>query len=259
MKTVTLLLKPILLLVVSIVFVCNVQAQKRIDVIQLKNGNVLKGTIVRQVPGKFLELRILDRNFWKFDMEDIAEIRYERKRIRKFRQDSLPIKDKEKGIFIDTRLGVLLGSSGNEHDAPFSLLTSVNYLFKNGLSIGGGVGFEAFEETQIPLFGEIRYHHKINGLNIFLFCQSGYSFALEDRDNTTYYYGSREEMDVEGGWLINPGVGVVLNGRGNIRYSLGIGYRYQKNKLEWYNDYTMDDEILREEFNRLTIHLGIIF
>ncbi|WP_421920397.1 hypothetical protein [Marinifilum sp.] len=256
MRILALLLKPILLLFVCVTFALTVHAQKRIDVVHLTNGNVLKGTIVRQVPGKFLELKTLDKNFWKFDMEDIAEISYEYKR-QIFKKDSIKIKDG--GIFLDTRLGVLIGSKGNKHEAPFSLLTSVNYLFKNGFSFGVGVGFEAFEETQVPLVADFRYHHKINGLNTFLFCQSGYSFAVDKRVDNTFLYDIEEEMDHKGGWLINPGIGMVINGRSNLKYSLGIGYRYQKNKLEWYNNYTMDDETLSEEFNRLSIHLGIIF
>ncbi|NOU61170.1 hypothetical protein [Marinifilum caeruleilacunae] len=256
MKTLTPLLKPIILFVFTIFLSTQLSAQKRIDVVQLKNGNVLKGTIVRQVPGKFLELKTLDKNFWKFDMEDVAEIRYERKRLAKFKQDSLPLKNSK--VFIHAKFGVLLGSNGNDNEAPFSVLCSANYRFKNGLSLGGGAGLETFEETQIPVFADIRYHHKIGGFNTYLFCQSGYSFALDDRDNTNYYYYG-DEMENEGGWLINPGIGVVFSGRGNTRLSLGIGYRYQKNKLSWHNDYTSDKEILREEFNRMSIHLGIIF
>lgn len=95
MKTISPLLKPILLFVFGILLTTQVSAQKRIDVVQLKNGNVLKGTIVRQVPGKFLELKSQDKNFWKFDMEDIAEIRYERKRLPKFKQDSLTIRNQK--------------------------------------------------------------------------------------------------------------------------------------------------------------------
>jgi hypothetical protein len=256
MKTLILLFKPILLVVISTFFVCNVHAQSRIDVVQLKNGNVLKGTIVRQIPGKFLEIKTLDKNFWKFDMEDIAEIRYEKSRIPKFKQDSVVIKDK--GILIDTRAGIILGSNSNENEAPFSLLCSVDYLFKNGLALGGGFGLEAFKDTQIPLFGDIRYHHKIRGLNTYLFCLSGYSFPIEDRDRG-YYYNYGDEMDAKGGWLINPGVGVILNSRSNTRFSFSLGYRYQKNKVKWNNTYTDDTEYLREEFNRLSIHFGIIF
>jgi hypothetical protein len=257
MKTIIPLLKPTFLFVLGILLATQLSAQKRIDVVQLKNGNVLKGTIVRQVPGQFLELKTLDKNFWKFDMEDIAEIRYERKRVPKFKNDSVPIRNSK--VFIETKFGVLLGSNGNQNEAPFSLMCSANYRFKNGLSLGGGTGLETFEETQIPLFADIRYHHKIKGFNTYLFCQSGYSFALDERENTSYYYNNGEEMDNKGGWLINPGIGVIFSGRGSTRFSLGLGYRYQKNKLTWHNDFTSDKEILREEFNRLSIHMGIIF
>ncbi|PXY01617.1 hypothetical protein DF185_09095 [Marinifilum breve] len=256
MKTPSLILKPILLFVFSILFVLNVHAQKRIDVVQLKNGNVLKGTIVRQVPGKFIELKTLDKNFWKFDMEDIAEIRYEKKRLAKFETDSIIVK--KQSVFFEMKAGVLAGNKGNNNDAPFSLLCTANYLLKNGVSLGGGLGYEAFDEAHLPVFGEIKYHTQLKGLNSYLFCLSGYSFALDDRGDGDYYYGPND-IKSKGGWMINPGIGLMFGNKSNMRYSFSLGYRYQKAKHEWFDEYRDDREYLKEKYHRLSIHLGIIF
>ena len=257
MKTIVLFVKLVFLLVLVCSLSVSSFAQKHIDVIKLKNGNVLKGKIVRQVPGKFVELKTTDKNFWKFDMEDIAEIRFESKRKPKFVSDTIP--EINKGGYFDVRMGVLAGNNNNQNDAPFSLLGSANFFFTKRISVGVGAGYEAFEEAQLPVFGELKCHGKIKGLHTYVFCQSGYSFSLDDRENGNYYYYVGDKSDTEGGWLINPGVGFVFGNRLSPRFSLNIGYRFQEIKHKWYNQNRDDTEYLKEEFNRLSIHLGIIF
>ncbi|PKQ68189.1 hypothetical protein BZG01_05465 [Labilibaculum manganireducens] len=256
MKTPIVLIKPILIMALVILSVAGTMAQRNVDVVTLKNGNVLKGKIVRQVPGEFIELETRDKNFWKFDMEDIADIRFEAKRMQKTAKDSLPMKNE--GMFYEVRMGALIGNKDNKNNAPFSMLLSGSYLLKNGISLGAGVGYESFDEAQMPLFGEIKYYTRIKGIKSFLFCQSGYSFALEDKDEQNYYYGNND-IDSKGGWLINPGIGFVLGNSSKTNFTLNIGYRFQKMEQKWHNTYTDDTEYLRNEINRLSIHVGIIF
>lgn len=256
MKTLIVLIRSILVIALVVLSVTSTMAQRNVDVVTLKNGNVLKGKIVRQVPGDFLELETRDKNFWKFDMEDIAEIRIEAKRNTKMKKDTLSMKSE--GMFYEIRMGVLVGNNENKNNAPFSMLMSGSYLLKNGLSLGIGVGYEAFHEAQMPLFGELKYYAKIKGIKSFLFCQSGYSFSLEDNGDQNYYYGNND-IDSKGGWLVNPGVGFVFGDSSKTNFTLNIGYRFQKMEQKWHNTYTDDTEYLRHEMNRLSIHLGLIF
>ncbi|BAX80865.1 hypothetical protein [Labilibaculum antarcticum] len=257
MKTFTVLIKSIAILALMMFTVTCALAQKKVDVVTLKNGNVLKGKIVRQVPGKFVEIETKDKNFWQFDMEDIADIRFEAKRLPKIAKDTLPIKNE--GMFYEVRMGALIGNKDNKNNAPFSMLLSGSYLFENGVSFGIGGGYEAYDVAQMPLFGEIKYYTTMKGIKSFLFCQSGYSFALEDKDDQNYYLNGANDIDSKGGWLINPGVGFVFGNSANTNFTLNIGYRFQKMEQKWHNTYTDDTEYLRHEINRLSIHLGLIF
>lgn len=259
MKTMINFLRHLFVFVFLCCFSLTVLAQNKVDVVKLKNGNILKGKIVRQVPGQFIELKTVDKNFWKFDMEDVAEIQYKQKRqsFKRFKIDT--IENKNSGLYYELNFGVLTGNNSNQNNAPFSFLTHFTYLHKTGLAIGIGAGYEAFEEAQIPVFSEIKYHYKLKGIPSFLFFQAGYSFSIEDRDRQNYYYNYGEELDSKGGWMINPGIGFVLGKLSNSTLNLRVGYRYQKTKHDWINEYTDDIESLKEEFNRLSIHLGIIF
>lgn len=257
MKTLIVLIRSISVIVLVVLSVTSTMAQRNVDVVTLKNGNVLKGKIVRQVPGEFIELETRDKNFWQFKMEDVAAIRFEAKRKAKTVKDTLPMKNE--GMFYEVRMGALVGNNDNKNNAPFSMLMSGSYLLKNGVSFGVGGGYEAYDEAQMPLFGEIKYYTKIKGIKSFLFCQSGYSFSLEDKDDQNYYLNGDNDIDSKGGWLINPGVGFVFGNSVKTNFTLNIGYRFQKMKQKWHNTYTDDTEYLKHEINRLSIHLGLIF
>lgn len=256
MKTFIVLFKSIAIIVLVMFSVTSALSQKKVDVVTLKNGNVLKGKIVRQVPGQFIELETRDKNFWQFDMEDIADIRFENKKLPNKQRDTIgqPIK----GMIYEIKMGVLAGSKSNKYDAPFSMLVSGAYRFNSGFSAGAGVGYETLNGGSMPMFGEFKYQRKLNNVRSFIYLQSGYSVALEDTDESSYYY-SNDDVKSKGGMFINPGIGVVLGNSGGKSFTLNIGYRFQKMEQKWHNTYTDDTEYLKEEYNRLSVHLGLIF
>lgn len=49
-------------------------AQTKVDVIKLKNGDVVKGEIIKQVPGEFVKIRTLKGNTYGYMYSEIAEI-----------------------------------------------------------------------------------------------------------------------------------------------------------------------------------------
>eukprot|EP01029_Cantina_marsupialis_P029264 TRINITY_DN780002_c0_g1_i1.p1 TRINITY_DN780002_c0_g1~~TRINITY_DN780002_c0_g1_i1.p1 ORF type:complete len:258 (+),score=40.53 TRINITY_DN780002_c0_g1_i1:37-810(+) len=257
MKTLFVVLKSVLVIFLLMLCVSSTSAQKKMHVITLKNGNVLQGKIIRQVPGDFLEIETQDKNFWKFDMEDIAEIRFEKRKLPKNYRDTIvqPLK----GMSYEIKMGVLAGGKSNEDDAPFSMLVSGNYRFESGISAGGGVGYETLNGGSMPVFGEIKFQAKLNGISPFIYLQSGYSIALENQFGRNFYHNSEDDVNSVGGILINPGIGFNLGNIGDNRFTLNIGYRFQKMKHKWENSYTKDTEYLKEEYNRLSIHLGLIF
>jgi hypothetical protein len=257
MKILIVLIKSSLVIALLMFSTHSALAHKKIDIITLKNGNILKGKIIRQVLGDFVELETRDNNFWKFDMENIADIRFKTKRRSRVIADT--ITKPSKGMFYEIKMGVLVGNKGNQNNAPFSMILSGSYRLNQSISAGAGIGYEAFSEAQMPVFGEIKYHTNINGIQSYIFCQSGYSFPLENRDNRNYYFNTNDNIDSEGGWLINPGVGIVFGNKSRTNFTLNIGYRFQRLEHKWHNSNTDDMESLKEEFNRLSIHLGIIF
>ncbi|WP_372641827.1 hypothetical protein [Ancylomarina sp.] len=154
--------------------------------------------------------------------------------------------------------GVLLGSSNNQNKAPFSLMYSSSYLFKNQFLLGLGIAYESFREAQMPIFVRLEHPIKHGDVDVFAFTNMGYSFNLENRKAHNYQY-SNLDFDSKGGWLINPGMGIKLRVGSSSKLLLSIGYRYQKIKHKAYNTYTLDNEIHYDSYNRISLHLGLEF
>ena len=62
----------IILLVSLFVASLNVQAQKANETVYLKNGSVIKGTIVEQVPNESLKIRTADGSLFVYQMSEVT-------------------------------------------------------------------------------------------------------------------------------------------------------------------------------------------
>lgn len=154
--------------------------------------------------------------------------------------------------------GVILGSSKNQNEAPFSLMYSYSYQFKNQLSMGLGIAYESFREAQMPIYTRLEYPIKHSDVDIFVYTKLGYSFSLENREYNDYQY-SNIDFDSKGGWLLNPGLGIKLPTRQTSKIILSFGYRYQKIEHKAFNASTSDNETHYDSYNRISLHLGLEF
>lgn len=168
-----------------------------------------------------------------------------------------------------TEGGILLGNPNNDRKAPFTLSTSLNYTLTDGLSVGLGTGVEFYHETYLPVTANIHYRFGTNQISPFATIQVGYLIGLENyyRPNYMYAYdmgpSSRnsypylryQELDAEGGLMINPAVGAIIETNYGFGISLSVGYRYHR--LKYTTD--RDDYNLNIDYNRLSLKLGIIF
>ena len=71
--------KYLLLLVVLLGSVCAYSQNKMVEAIHLKNGSVIKGVIIEQIPDKQITIRTSDGSTFVYPMEDISKITKEEK------------------------------------------------------------------------------------------------------------------------------------------------------------------------------------
>lgn len=236
-------------------------AQKRKqDVVYLKNGSIIRGTIVLQDPGKLIKLKTSDNSLWVFTNEQIDSIT---------KPVIVRIPPKT-GYFNLTETGFLAGDYSNATRAIFSLINVNSWHFKNGISTGIGVGVELSKESYLPIVADVRYYFGQKRSVPFVSLQAGYSiplggsyeqiiYAINDiRVNPVYFPGpvpnySNDPISATGGFLVNPGIGIQTPLNENLAMTFGVGYRYMR------YSYTRTDYKLDIDYNRLSLKIGLLF
>ena len=249
-------------LILTIFFSLTLFAQKRNhDVVYLKNGSILGGTVVLIDPGKFIKLRTPDRNVWVFEQEKIDSI---------VQPAKIQIPQKN-GYFNLTEMGVLAGNSANYKKNPFTLLNINGWRFENGFSTGLGVGVEFFNETYLPVVADFRYFIRKSGAMPFVSLQGGYSIPLGGTYSQQVYYSSpviwdltiyrpptpippTTDVSARGGWLLNPAIGIQSAINENLALTFSAGYRIMRHRYGKNDTYKLD-----VDYNRLSLKVGLLF
>lgn len=171
MRNVTLV---ILFLVIQAVFCCATFAQQGlVDVVYLKNGGMIKGIIIEQIPNESIKIQTKDGNIFVYKNDEIEKIAKEQEVAepqKTGRQGSEEIKTtmpQTPHFYVNIGMGI--PSSPNE----FS-----DY-WKTGLNIGGGIGYPASKNLDI----------------IAMFNYSSFSFNGEKFINDAGYGGYGFEID----------------------------------------------------------------
>jgi hypothetical protein len=248
-------------LVLTIFFSLTLFAQKRNhDVVYLKNGSILRGTVVLIDPGKFIKLKTPDRNVWVFEQEKVDSI---------VRTSKVQISQKN-GYFNLTEMGVLAANSANYKKNPFTLMNISSWKFENGFSTGIGVGVEFFNETYLPVVADFRYFILKSGAMPFVSIQGGYSIPLGGTYSQQIYVDSpvmwnssliyrppvptTTDISARGGWLLNPAIGIQSPINENLAITFSAGYRMMRHRYGKNDTYKLD-----VDYNRLSLKVGLLF
>lgn len=230
--------------------------QSKKDLVYLKSGGVIKGQIITN------DVEIVKINSagneWVFKQTEVDSI----SRFKRTRNES----GLTKNYFFDTSMGVLVGSSGNNHSAPFSFMTSVNFKVKGNLYAGAGLGAEFLDESYMPAFAQVQYKFRDTKFTPFVNLQVGYQVPLEDanRSQATIYYDysssyypypqNSGKLNADGGFMISPSIGFQRFTSDNFGWFFSFGYRYHQLNYTRDNDYKLETN-----YSRLSLKIGFIF
>lgn len=234
------------------------------EVVYLKNGSIIKGIIVEQVPNKSLKIQTPDGSLFFCDLNEVEKITKEVPVRTSYRRtassDNQSMDNSEPTIkangykaFID--FGYTVGT-GDHAIGRAELTTSHGYQFNPYLFIGGGAGFQYYHEAEaftLPIFADIRVNFTQGAIVPFAGIKAGYTLNLTDG-----LYGI--------GAYLAPSVGVkfVLPDRKAVNLSLGYtaqfekvsyNYNYGNGNGNGYGYYHNSNENL----GGVTIRLGIEF
>lgn len=231
-------MKKLFLIVMSCCFSSIAMAQY-IETVHLKNGSMIRGVIIEQIPEQTLKIQTADGSIFVYSYSEIAKITKEipqrNERIASFSPNKprTPIKPSYMGI-VDLGYSVdVRGMSAGRVEAS----TSHGCLIMPYLYIGGGVGFQYYHSARafnIPIFADFRGYPIKGNIKPFLNFRIGYSVG-----------------DIDGLYL-SPSIGVSIN-----RLDISFGYTMQKKDVYYYNGYYGYDDSIN--FGAVTFKLGFRF
>jgi len=207
--------KLLLLLTLLLSISTYVAAQNYTEVVYLKNGSVIKGVIIEQVPNVSLKIKTGDGSLIICQMNEVEKIIKEERYTRDYRTDidnRKAARNTLKGYkgFVD--FGYIVDLS--DYDAnKVEISTSHGYQFNNYFYLGGGVAADFYTDADliaVPIFVNFRANFINKKVTPFADIKTGYSVG-----------------DVEGAY-VSTGIGVRFSLKGKKAINLKLEYNYQQ-------------------------------
>ena len=219
-------------------------AQEMQEVVYLKNGSVIRGVIIEQVPGKSLKIQTNDGNIFAYEMAEVEKISKEQATTETKNKQSSNLSNNgaKRGYRGFVEMGYTIGKNRWSGTNRFELVTSRGYQFNPYFYVGLGTGVHYYHQAdliEIPIFADLRADFLNYGITPFVDFKIGYTVY----DCTGLY--------------ISPTVGCRF-GFKNMALNLGFGYTMQKLPVENYfiNGYV---ERGSENVGGISIKLGVDF
>ncbi|MBQ8501979.1 MAG: hypothetical protein IJ494_06760 [Bacteroides sp.] len=196
--------------------------QSQQEVVYLKNGSIIKGTVIEQVPGVSLKIQTGDGSVFAYQMSEVEKITkevasrgYSSNRGYGSSYDGNGVQRGYRG-FLD--LGYTLGT-GDWGEDRIELSTSHGYQFNPYFYAGLGVGAHYYfdsEVVEVPIFADFRADFLNNRITPFFDFKIGYTVY----DATGFYMA--------------PSVGCRFATGNSGAVNVSLGYTMQKVEFEGY-------------------------
>ena len=220
------------------------------DVVYLKNGSIIRGVIIEQVPNKSIKIETADRNVFVYQMDEIEKLTKEQYQGRKSSStyNGIGLQPGYKGII---EFGYQIGTGTYGMDR-LKLNIINGYQINPYFSLGFGTGLRYYFDADaalIPLFADFRANFIDNKISPYLSLGLGYTF-----DATNSFEGV--------GFLLNPTVGFSFKVSDNSALNVGLGYEMQKMKfleITEINNWGYTFSEITENSGAISINVGISF
>jgi sRNA-binding regulator protein Hfq len=213
------------------------------DVVYLKNGSIIRGLIVEQVPNETIKIETMDKSVFVYKLDEIAKIAKEEKKGHTY--SNTPLKTGSHAI-AEVGYGLKTGDYGLD---VLKLNLIYSYRLDNNFSLGLGTGIRHYSEdgesaTLVPVFADFRANLVANNLMPYFGLGIGYSFDASDSFSGV-------------GILVNPTVGVGFKTQGSSILHVSLGLETQRLKGYLYDGYYMHRTA--QTTKAISLNVGISF
>jgi len=214
------------------------------DVLYLKNGAVIRGSIKRQYHNQKLKIKQSDGSITTYNADSIA------KRTITINDSiyNIPIIDTNKsfqsGIKGTLEFNYGKGLGKYKEDASIGAAFIIDYQFDQIYYVGAGIGIDAYSQvTFIPIFVDLRMNLSTSTkLTAFCAVEAGYSL------------GSGYN---KGGIIFNPSIGMKYYLSPTSSVNISLGFKAQENQIYYGNLIYIPNEIQYGNF--INLKLGVTF
>ncbi|MCS6822101.1 MAG: hypothetical protein NZ551_09540 [Microscillaceae bacterium] len=197
------------------------------EVVYLKNGSIIRGIIIEQVPNQSIKIQTKDRNVFVFKYEEIEKI------TKKFlsnnsSNDNPTSKEKKyaeeykrKGFTSVIEVGYCLpmgnikvgNYTAKNEDHTYTFRWVNGYQFNPHFSFGLGVGFDIYKKVNlVPILLDARLNLFKGEVTPSIILNGGHAFGLNG---------------AESGTIFNPQLGIKTFISKKTSFVFNIGYRWQ--------------------------------
>lgn len=218
------------------------------DVVYLKNGSIIHGIIIEQVPNESVKIQTKDKNIFVYRMDEISKMTKEElpvtRESRSSRRSKMTEGERKKSgytniteltfgkSFENTTTTINNGYSSyvdetdydRMNNGPSIGLQTVNgYQFSPYISAGLGLGIHIYSGLGLmPVFAAVRVNFMSSRLTPFAAIDAGYSYSRKE------VIGGSLASDNKGGVMFAPAVGVKFFVLPKMALNLSLGFRYQE-------------------------------
>lgn len=229
------------------------QKARHLDQIKMIDGSLLKGTIIEDKVGEYVEIMITGKQTVRFKYDEIWWIKDGG-----HKHSSYQVK--KPGYFIRTEIGISIDkveqppwtNAGSYNNEYFTFHIINGFRIKPSFQPGIGAGIDNYPTITIfPIYLSLKGDLIAGKVTPFYQVDIGSGFA-RDRKNDFRSYDR-----VKAGIMFHPSIGLQLNTYKNASYYLAIGYKLQKAKLEntQFDVFTLTERT----FQNLTVRVGLEF
>ena len=225
-------MKHLFFILLSILFSSYIKAQSNYqEVVYLKNGSIIRGIIIEQIPNVALKIQTADKSVWVYEFDEIEKIAKEEiPAEKKAYTEKEKFEIKEKGFASTIRGGLF----GNTNGIYFSATASMGYQFSKKYSLTLGAGIFQGKNSFVPVFLMNRINFLDGRITPTLGVEAGYIYIPSssiDRNNfynqtSYYYYNYYNQRGYDDSVYLNPSVGLKLRMSKNSSWVFDFGYRY---------------------------------
>ena len=198
----------------------SLMAQSMIETVYLKNGGLVKGEIIEQVPGQSLKLKTKDGNIFVYQMDEVERITKE--------TDTSMQASAHRGLKLSADLGYNIYTKGGGGSLTAELelgkCFSKNFYWGIGggayISTGGG-------DPIIPITSNFKVLMPMSNSKIIPFVGLRTGYLLNTASNQTVGFGrDKQEIKMPDYFMVQIMPGVQFPLSGSIDFNFGAGYAH---------------------------------